>query len=122
MRQQRGVVPMAPLERFPIVLNRDKERSVGVRSHARAAAGSGSPASASCRGSGHADQWCIGDAAELQAIAPCVILGSSNVAQAHQPDEYLDIAALTAATPVFMTMAERVARRWVDAHESSTRN
>ena len=50
------------------------------------------------------------DAAELQAIAPCVVLGPGNVAQAHQPDEYLDIAALTAAIPVFATMAERVAR------------
>ena len=50
------------------------------------------------------------DAAELQAIAPCVVLGPGNVAQAHQSDEYLDIAALTAAIPVFATMAERVAR------------
>ncbi len=50
------------------------------------------------------------DAAELQAIAPCVILGPGDVAQAHRPGEYLEIAELKAAIPVFVTMAERVAR------------
>jgi len=50
------------------------------------------------------------DAAELQAIAPCVILGPGDVAQAHRPGEYLEIAELTAAIPVLATMAERVAR------------
>lgn len=50
------------------------------------------------------------DAAELQAIAPCVIIGPGDVAQAHQPEEFLDIAALESAIPVFMTLAERVAR------------
>ena len=53
------------------------------------------------------------DAAELQAIAPCVILGPGDVAQAHQPEEYLEIAELNAAIPVFVTMAERVAREGV---------
>ena len=50
------------------------------------------------------------DAAELQAIAPCVILGPGDVAQAHRPGEFLEIAELTAAIPVLATMAERVAR------------
>lgn len=50
------------------------------------------------------------DAAELQAIAPCVIFGPGDVGQAHQPQEYIEIAELTAAIPRLMAMAERVAQ------------
>jgi acetylornithine deacetylase/succinyl-diaminopimelate desuccinylase-like protein len=49
------------------------------------------------------------DASELQALAPCVILGPGQIAQAHKPGEYLEIARLVDCIPAFMTMAERVA-------------
>lgn len=50
------------------------------------------------------------DACELQPIAPCVVLGPGDIGEAHRPGEYLEIAALTAAIPQFMALAERVAR------------
>ncbi len=49
------------------------------------------------------------DASELQAVAPCVVLGPGDLAQAHTPAEQVSLAALAAAAPVFMRMAERVA-------------
>lgn len=49
------------------------------------------------------------DAAELQAIAPCVILGPGDIAVAHRPNECVAAADLAAAVPVFMRLAERVA-------------
>lgn len=50
------------------------------------------------------------DAAELQTIAPCVILGPGDIWQAHRPGEFLEIADLMAAIPRFVSMAERVAQ------------
>jgi len=41
------------------------------------------------------------DASELQAIAPCVILGPGGIATAHTPHECVNIAALAAAVPLF---------------------
>jgi acetylornithine deacetylase/succinyl-diaminopimelate desuccinylase-like protein len=47
------------------------------------------------------------DASELQAIAPCVVLGPGDIAQAHTPTEHVRVADLTAAVPLFMQLAER---------------
>jgi acetylornithine deacetylase len=47
------------------------------------------------------------DASELQAIAPCVILGPGDIAEAHTPKEKVRVADLAAAVPVFMQLAER---------------
>lgn len=49
------------------------------------------------------------DAAELQAIAPCVLLGPGDIAVAHRPGESIDLAGLVAAVPVFRRLAERMA-------------
>jgi acetylornithine deacetylase/succinyl-diaminopimelate desuccinylase-like protein len=49
------------------------------------------------------------DASELQAIAPCVVLGPGDIALVHTPDEKVAVAALAAAVPVFMQLAEQVA-------------
>ena len=49
------------------------------------------------------------DASELQALAPCVVLGPGDIAQAHTPTESVPLGALEAAVPVFMRLAERVA-------------
>ena len=49
------------------------------------------------------------DAAELQAIAPCVVLGPGDIAEAHTPTEKANVAALAAAVPLFMRLAEQVA-------------
>jgi acetylornithine deacetylase/succinyl-diaminopimelate desuccinylase-like protein len=49
------------------------------------------------------------DASELQALAPCVVLGPGDIAQAHTPTECVRLDALEAAVPVFMRLAERVA-------------
>ncbi len=49
------------------------------------------------------------DASELQALAPCVILGPGRIADAHKPTEAVSLAALAEAVPVFMRMAERLA-------------
>lgn len=45
------------------------------------------------------------DAAELQPIAPCVILGPGDVAVAHRPAETVEIAQLEAAVDVFKKLA-----------------
>ena len=47
------------------------------------------------------------DASELQAIAPCVVLGPGDISEAHTPTEKARVADLTAAVPVFMKLAER---------------
>ena len=47
------------------------------------------------------------DASELQAIAPCVVLGPGDIAEAHTPMEKARVADLAAAVPVFMQLAER---------------
>jgi acetylornithine deacetylase len=49
------------------------------------------------------------DASELQAIAPCVILGPGDIRVAHTPLERITLADLAAAVPVFMRMATEVA-------------
>jgi acetylornithine deacetylase len=49
------------------------------------------------------------DASELQAIAPCVVLGPGDIVEAHTPTEKVRIADLVAAVPVFMRLAELVA-------------
>jgi acetylornithine deacetylase/succinyl-diaminopimelate desuccinylase-like protein len=48
------------------------------------------------------------DASELQAIAPCVVLGPGDIAVAHTPFEVVRVADLAAAVPVFMRLAERM--------------
>jgi acetylornithine deacetylase/succinyl-diaminopimelate desuccinylase-like protein len=50
------------------------------------------------------------DASELQALAPCVVLGPGDMAQAHTPTESVRMADLAGAIPVFMRLAERLAR------------
>lgn len=49
------------------------------------------------------------DASELQAIAPCVVLGPGDIGVAHTPFEAVRVADLAAAVPVFMRLAERLA-------------
>jgi acetylornithine deacetylase len=49
------------------------------------------------------------DASELQAMAPCLILGPGDMHQAHRPAERVSLSALAAAVPIFMRLAERVA-------------
>ena len=49
------------------------------------------------------------DASELQALAPCVLLGPGDIAQAHTPTEQISLSALARAVPLFMRLAERVA-------------
>jgi acetylornithine deacetylase len=48
------------------------------------------------------------DASELQALAPCVILGPGDIAKAHCPDESVALADLAGAVPLFMEIAEQV--------------
>jgi acetylornithine deacetylase len=48
------------------------------------------------------------DASRLQALAPCVIMGPGDIAKAHSPDECVPVAALEAAVPKFMRIAEEV--------------
>jgi acetylornithine deacetylase len=48
------------------------------------------------------------DASELQALAPCVIMGPGDIAVAHAPEESVSIAELAAAVPVFMRLAQAV--------------
>jgi acetylornithine deacetylase/succinyl-diaminopimelate desuccinylase-like protein len=47
------------------------------------------------------------DASELQAIAPCVVLGPGDIGEAHTPTEKVRVADLVAAVPVFVKLAER---------------
>jgi acetylornithine deacetylase/succinyl-diaminopimelate desuccinylase-like protein len=46
------------------------------------------------------------DASELQAIAPCVVLGPGDIAEAHTPTEKVRTSDLVAAVPVFAKLAE----------------
>ena len=50
------------------------------------------------------------DASELQAIAPCVVMGPGDIAVAHTPHECISLPALAEAVPLFQRMAERMAR------------
>jgi len=45
------------------------------------------------------------DASELQALAPCVVLGPGDIAEAHTPTEKVRVAELIAAVPVLMQLA-----------------
>jgi acetylornithine deacetylase/succinyl-diaminopimelate desuccinylase-like protein len=49
------------------------------------------------------------DASELQAIAPCVVLGPGDIAEAHTPTEKARVADLVAAVPVLIELARRSA-------------
>jgi acetylornithine deacetylase len=49
------------------------------------------------------------DASELQAIAPCVVLGPGDIAVAHTPGENVRLADLAAAVPLLMRLAEQMA-------------
>ena len=46
------------------------------------------------------------DASELQALAPCVVLGPGGIGTAHTPRECVAIADLAAAVPVFARVLE----------------
>ncbi|HEY7248573.1 MAG TPA: M20/M25/M40 family metallo-hydrolase [Xanthobacteraceae bacterium] len=49
------------------------------------------------------------DASELQALAPCVIMGPGDIAVAHAPEESVSLSDLAAAVPVFMSLAQKLA-------------
>ena len=49
------------------------------------------------------------DASQLQALAPCVILGPGDIAKAHAPGECVPVAELAVAVPVFMRLARACA-------------
>jgi len=49
------------------------------------------------------------DAVELQAIAPCIVLGPGDVSEAHRPGEGIALAELEAAPATLVALAERVA-------------
>jgi acetylornithine deacetylase len=51
------------------------------------------------------------DASELQTLAPCVILGPGDIAQAHAPEEGVSISELAAAVPLFIQLAQETARQ-----------
>jgi acetylornithine deacetylase/succinyl-diaminopimelate desuccinylase-like protein len=48
------------------------------------------------------------DGSELQAIAPCVVLGPGDIAEAHTPTEKVQVSDLVAAVPVLMKLAENL--------------
>jgi acetylornithine deacetylase/succinyl-diaminopimelate desuccinylase-like protein len=45
------------------------------------------------------------DASELQAIAPCVVLGPGDIAEAHTPTEKVRVADLVGAVPILTRLA-----------------
>lgn len=49
------------------------------------------------------------DASILQDLAPCVVMGPGDMAQAHTPTECVRLRDLADAVPIFMRLAERVA-------------
>jgi acetylornithine deacetylase len=49
------------------------------------------------------------DASVLQTIAPCVVMGPSDIGVAHRPGEAVRISELIAAVPVFQRLAVQVA-------------
>jgi acetylornithine deacetylase/succinyl-diaminopimelate desuccinylase-like protein len=49
------------------------------------------------------------DAAVLQSLAPCIVLGPGDIAVAHTPDEYVRVSDLTNAVPILADLAQRVA-------------
>ena len=51
------------------------------------------------------------DAAELQAIAPCIVLGPGDISVAHTPHEAVRLAELADAVPLYQSLAKDFARR-----------
>ncbi|HEX3350637.1 MAG TPA: M20/M25/M40 family metallo-hydrolase [Acetobacteraceae bacterium] len=49
------------------------------------------------------------DASQLQALAPCVVLGPGDIAVAHTPGEAVSLAALAQAVPLFQRLAIEIA-------------
>ena len=49
------------------------------------------------------------DASQLQALAPCVVMGPGDISVAHRPGEAIRVADLDAAMPVFQHLARQVA-------------
>jgi acetylornithine deacetylase len=49
------------------------------------------------------------DASELQAVAPCIVLGPGDVSEAHRPGESVAIAELEAAPAALLAVGARVA-------------
>jgi acetylornithine deacetylase/succinyl-diaminopimelate desuccinylase-like protein len=49
------------------------------------------------------------DASVLQAVAPCVVMGPGDIAEAHTPTEKLRLSDLAAAIPVFQRVADQMA-------------
>ncbi len=49
------------------------------------------------------------DASELQALAPCVVLGPGGIGTAHTPRESVAVAEMDAAVPVFARILEHAA-------------
>lgn len=47
------------------------------------------------------------DASELSRAAPGVVFGPSTIANAHTPDESIEVAALERAVPLFSTLIAR---------------
>jgi acetylornithine deacetylase len=50
------------------------------------------------------------DASELQALAPCVVLGPGDIAVAHTPTEAVRLSELAEAVPVLARLAEAAAK------------
>jgi acetylornithine deacetylase/succinyl-diaminopimelate desuccinylase-like protein len=51
------------------------------------------------------------DASQLQALAPCVIIGPGDIAAAHKPTESIALDALPAAVDLYTRMALEIAQR-----------
>ena len=49
------------------------------------------------------------DASQLQALAPCVVMGPGDIGVAHRPGEFVPVAELEAAVPMFVRLARQVA-------------
>jgi acetylornithine deacetylase len=47
------------------------------------------------------------DATQLQALAPCVVLGPGDIGVAHTPEERVPVAELAAAVPLLARFLER---------------
>ena len=50
------------------------------------------------------------DASELQALAPCLVMGPGDIGNAHTPHEAVSLSELAGAVPLFQRMAELMAR------------
>lgn len=50
------------------------------------------------------------DASELQALAPCVVMGPGDIALAHTPHEAVSLTGLASTVPLFQRMADQMAR------------